>query len=60
MERPMHIIIFTFALSIAVFPLSTQTYNPWCGYCTYGASYDKCSSGKDEEELCAVRGNETA
>jgi len=58
-ERPMHIIIFTLALSIAVVPLSTQTINPWCGYCFYGALYDKCSSGKDKEELCAVRGNET-
>mmetsp|Transcript_16064 Transcript_16064/g.23600 ORF Transcript_16064/g.23600 Transcript_16064/m.23600 type:complete len:216 (-) Transcript_16064:952-1599(-) len=58
-ERPMHIIIFTLALSIAVVPLSTQTYNPWCGVCTYGAMYDKCSSGKDGDELCAVCGSET-
>jgi len=59
MERPIHIIIFTLALFIAAIPLSTQTYNPFCGYCYYGVMYEKCSSDKDEEELCIMRGNKT-
>mmetsp|Transcript_17010 Transcript_17010/g.24108 ORF Transcript_17010/g.24108 Transcript_17010/m.24108 type:complete len:266 (-) Transcript_17010:32-829(-) len=56
-ERPMHFIIITYVLTIAIIPLVSETYNPLCGTCFLNVIWDTCST-KDEGELCIVRGNE--
>jgi len=56
-EKPMHFIIITFVLVLAIIPLAYETYNPDCGECTVFPLLGKCST-KDEGELCIVRGNQ--
>mmetsp|Transcript_24667 Transcript_24667/g.32706 ORF Transcript_24667/g.32706 Transcript_24667/m.32706 type:complete len:266 (-) Transcript_24667:29-826(-) len=56
-ERPMHFIIITYVLTIAIIPLVSETYNPLCGTCFLNVIWDTCST-KDEGELCIVHGSE--
>mmetsp|Transcript_25845 Transcript_25845/g.38413 ORF Transcript_25845/g.38413 Transcript_25845/m.38413 type:complete len:354 (-) Transcript_25845:666-1727(-) len=58
-EKPMHVIIITVVLIIAIVPLAFQSYNPFCGQCIPTLVW-KCSI-KDEKESCnwVLRGART-